>query len=196
MRALFSSTMLAALVSLFIATMPTSATAKAPVTRIVECSSVNGGYNYCPVPDLRSATVVVELSRARCAQGSGWRYDTNGIIVDRGCSARFATVSDDGSGCQGSGCEIGNGPPAYQPPSNSGDLSADGLERCSSAAVDKGWSIGRNPRVNRIIDTYPDSDGYHVEGELIVTRQDGQFTSQFICVWNGVRPVVLFASGS
>ena len=54
--------------------------------------------------------------------------------------------------------------------------------------------MGRNPRVNRIIDTYPDDDGYHVEGELIFSGSDRQSTAHFLCVWNGDRPTVLFGS--
>lgn len=202
MKALLSSLALAALALFAVAAVPTAVTAKAPVTRIVECSSTNGEYNYCQVPDLRSVTLVVELSRAPCVEGSSWQYDTHGIIVDHGCSARFATVSGgdassgNDAGCHGSGCLVDNPDQPRQPVQNSDDTSRDGLERCSSAAVEKGWSLGRNPRVNRIIETYPDSDGYHVEGELLVTRPDGQFTSQFLCVWNGVKPVVLFGSGS
>lgn len=196
---LLSATLMLASVS-----MPSPAVARPAVTRVVECASVNGGYNYCAIPDLRSAKLIAQLSRAPCAQGFGWKHDTNGIIVDHGCAGRFVTVAggdaDAGGppydGCHGEGCLVDRPDrpaPAPAPSQDRASLAQDGVERCAAAAIEKGWSIARNPRVNRIIDTYPDDDGYHVEGELIFS-DSGRSTAHFLCVWDGKRPTVLFGS--
>lgn len=94
-------------------------------------------------------------------------------------------------GCHGSGCLVDN--PDRRP--DSADLSTGGIERCADAAVERARSAGRNPRIGRIIDQYPDSDGYHVEGEVNVVTQGGSGTMKFLCVWNGRRANVMLGSG-
>lgn len=94
-------------------------------------------------------------------------------------------------GCHGSGCLVDN--PDRR--STSADLSQDGIERCADAAVERASSIGRNARIGRIIDQYPDGDGYHVEGEVTVSRPEGGGTVNFLCIWNGRRANVMLGSG-
>ena len=102
-------------------------------------------------------------------------------------------------GCHGTGCLVDNPdapPPQSRPAPPSRELYVDGIDRCSEAALTKARSMGHNPRVNRIIDQYPDRDGYHVEGEIRVTRSDGNFDMQFLCLWNGSTATVMFGSGA
>lgn len=109
----------------------------------------------------------------------------NGCLVDNPDRPR-----DGYDGCHGSGCLVDN--PDRQ--SASTDLSTGGIERCADAAVERARSVGRNPRIGRIIDQYPDSDGYHVEGEVIVSGSSVG-TMKFLCVWNGRRANVMLGSG-
>lgn len=94
-------------------------------------------------------------------------------------------------GCHGSGCLVDN-PDRPAPRAN---LYQDGIERCTNAAVARARAMGQNPRIGRIIDKYPDSDGYHVEGEVNLTRSDGDFSMHFLCVWDGNRATALLGSG-
>jgi hypothetical protein len=132
-----------------------------------------------------------------CIVNRTWGFNrrTGYIWVSQGCSGVFddaAEQADQGyDGCHGAGCLVDN---PDRPPRRA-DLYLDGIDRCSSAAVAKARSMGHNPRVGRIIDKYPDRDGYHVEGEVSLTRSDGDFSMHFLCVWDGNRATVLLGSG-
>lgn len=160
----------------------------------VVCKSVNNSYKECFAGSMRDPQLVRQLSRTQCVQEQNWGFNqqTNYIWVGSGCQAEFADGAPGGAaGCHGNGCLVDN-PDRNQsvlPPSAS--LTEGGIERCSAAAVAKGYSMGRNPRVVSIIDQYPDDDGYHVEGKLAV----GSSTMSFLCVWNGRTATVMLGSG-
>lgn len=159
----------------------------------VTCRSQNNSYNECRAEQLNQPELVRKLAGAQCVEEQTWGYNprTGYIWVSQGCSGVFADAADDTQdGCHGAGCLVDN------PDQPSGvDLSQDGIERCASAAVAKARSMGHNPRIRRIIDQYPDDDGYHVEGEVMLTRSDGNFAMHFLCVWDGNRANVLLGSG-
>ncbi len=163
----------------------------------VICRSVNNGYKECYAGSMQDPELIRQLSRTQCVRDENWGFNdqTNYIWVGSGCQAEFAEGAPGGpAGCHGVGCLVDNPDrPSAPPPSQ--DLSATGIDSCASAAVSKGYSVGRNPRVVNIIEQYPDDDGYHVEGNLAVTRPDGTFTMNFLCVWNGRTATVMLGSG-
>ena len=164
----------------------------------VVCNSKSNGYNECFAGKWSEPVLVRESSRGKCVEDTSWGYNrkTKYIWVGSGCSGEFADSGPGGAaGCHGAGCLVDrpDDGPAQQPARQ--DLSVNGIDKCSNAALIKGRSMGHNPRVNRIIDHYPDDDGYHVEGEIRVSRSDGDFDMQFLCVWNGQTATVMFGSG-
>lgn len=165
----------------------------------VICQSKSSGYNECFAGKWREPVMVRQLSRTQCVEEQNWGYNpkTKYLWVGGGCSGEFADSGPGGAaGCHGAGCLVDNPdapPQPSRPPAR--DLSVDGIDRCANAALVKARSMGHNPRVNRIIDQYPDDDGYHVEGEIRVTRSDGNFDMSFLCLWNGTSATVMFGSG-
>jgi hypothetical protein len=58
----------------------------------VRCESTQAsGYrrNYCPADTRGGVRLSRRLNETECVQGTSWGYDTNGVWVDRGCSADF-----------------------------------------------------------------------------------------------------------
>ena len=162
----------------------------------VICQSKSNGYNECYAGKWSEPVLLRQLSRTQCVQDENWGYNrkTRYVWVGSGCSAEFADGGPGGAaGCHGNGCLVDR--PVETPPPPRRDLSVDGIDRCSSAAIVKSRSMGHNPRVNRIVDQYPDKDGYHIEGEIRVSRSDGDFNLQFLCLWNGNTATVMFGSG-
>ncbi len=162
----------------------------------VICQSKSNGYNECFAGKWSEPVLLRQLSRTQCVQDDNWGYNrkTKYVWVGSGCSAEFSDGGPGGAaGCHGTGCLVDR--PDNTPTSPPRDLSVDGIDRCSSAALTKSRSMGHNPRVNRIVDQYPDNDGYHVEGEIRVSRSDGDFNLQFLCLWNGDTATVMFGSG-
>lgn len=171
--------------------------ALAAQTGSVICQSKTNGYNECFAGKWSEPVLVRQLSRTQCVQEDNWGYNrtTKYVWVGSGCSGEFADSGPGGAvGCHGAGCLVDR-PDDTPPPPPPRDLSEDGIDRCTSAALAKSRSMGHNPRVNRIIDQYPDRDGYHVEGEIRVSRSDGDFDMQFLCLWNGDSATVMFGSG-
>ncbi len=165
----------------------------------VTCISRNNGYNECSARGMREPVIVRQISGTECRKEENWGYNarTGYVWVGGGCSAVFADGGPGGSaGCHGAGCLVDN-------PDNSdndaadtdGDPSDDGIDRCSRAAIDRARSMGHNPRIDRIIDQYPDKDGYHVEGKLKLMRSNGDFSMNFLCVWDGTKATVMLGSG-
>jgi hypothetical protein len=62
----------------------------------VSCSSDDGHRHYCNADTRGGVRMVKQNSESACQQGSTWGYDRQGIWVDRGCRAEFAT--DEGRG--------------------------------------------------------------------------------------------------
>lgn len=58
--------------------------------RIITCESTGGQQRFCPADTRYGATLVNQLSRSGCRQGSTWGYDNRGIWVSNGCRAQFA----------------------------------------------------------------------------------------------------------
>lgn len=164
----------------------------------VTCQSKSNGYNECYAGKWSEPVLIRQLSRTQCVQDENWGYNrkTKYVWVGSGCSAEFADGGPGGAaGCHGAGCLVDRPSDTPPPPPVRDNLYVDGIDRCSSAALVKARSMGHNPRVNRIVDQYPDRDGYHVEGEIRVSRSDGDFDMQFLCLWNGDTATVMFGSG-
>lgn len=164
----------------------------------VICQSKSNGYNECFAGKWSEPVMIRQLSRTQCVEEENWGYNrkTKYVWVGSGCSGEFADGGPGGAaGCHGTGCLVDRPTETPTPPPPTRDLSVDGIDRCATAAVAKARSMGHNPRVNRIVDQYPDRDGYHVEGEIRVTRSDGDFDMQFLCLWNGDSATVMFGSG-
>jgi Protein of unknown function (DUF3011) len=64
----------------------------------ITCSSNDGRRNFCNVDTRGGVLLTRQLSSAPCNQNSTWGYDRNGIWVDRGCRAEFATGNTGGGG--------------------------------------------------------------------------------------------------
>jgi hypothetical protein len=57
----------------------------------ITCSSVNGRYHSCRLPERGSARLVHQLSGRACVQGRSWGQSNRGSVwVSRGCRAVFA----------------------------------------------------------------------------------------------------------
>lgn len=160
------------------------------------CESRSNAYKECYAGNWQQPVLLRQLSKTQCVEEQNWGYNrkTRYIWVDSGCSGEFADGGPGGAaGCHGNGCLVDN--PDAPPPPPRKDLSVDGVDRCVNAALEKSRSMGHSPRVNRIIDHYPDNDGYHVEGEIRVNRSKGSYDMQFLCLWNGSTATVMFGSG-
>jgi len=59
-------------------------------SRHVTCYSDNYRHNYCRVDTDHYVQLTREFSSGNCREGDTWGYDSNGIWVDRGCSAEFS----------------------------------------------------------------------------------------------------------
>lgn len=163
----------------------------------VTCKSKSNAYNECFADGMSEPVLIRQLSSAQCVQETSWGYNrqTKYIWVSAGCSAEFADGGPGGSaGCHGAGCLV-DAPDGDTPAPPPRDLSEDGIDRCSAAAVSKARSMGHNPRIDRIIDKYPDRDGYHVEGTVKLSRSDGDFSMHFLCVWDGNTANAMLGSG-
>ena len=58
-------------------------------TQRVDCYSLNGGRNFCTMPNARNARLWQQLSDTRCVRDRNWGIRPGGIWVDNGCSGRF-----------------------------------------------------------------------------------------------------------
>jgi len=178
--------------------------AKAQDDSTVTCASRDGQYKECRAAPLRAPTLIRQLSRTPCVSEKNYGYNpASGYLwVGGGCAAVFADAQTrrqprdpnydrDGNyvGPHGNGALVDN---PDRP--SSGDPTDGAMDRCADAAIAKGRSYGSSPRVAKFIDHYPDDDGYHVEGELSLRRQDGPATMHFVCTWNGRNATVMFAS--
>ena len=59
----------------------------------VRCASRDFQYQFCPVGDVRGATLVQQVSRAACVEGQSWGANRRGIWVSQGCEAVFRVDS-------------------------------------------------------------------------------------------------------
>jgi hypothetical protein len=66
--------------------------------RLVTCESEDNNYRRCRTWTYGEVRVARTLSQRRCAKGSNWGYDSNGIWVNGGCRAVFAVGVDQGGG--------------------------------------------------------------------------------------------------
>ena len=66
--------------------------------RVVHCESDNNRYRECAVGSRGRASLVRQLSSARCIEGDSWGQRGDAIWVDRGCRGEFAV----GGGWNGS----------------------------------------------------------------------------------------------
>jgi len=57
----------------------------------INCSSEDGRRHYCSVDTRRGVQMIKQRSDAACVEGQTWGYDRQGVWVDRGCRADFAT---------------------------------------------------------------------------------------------------------
>jgi Protein of unknown function (DUF3011) len=62
-----------------------------PGGQTIYCASDDGRRNWCRVDTRGGVRLVKKRSDASCDYGRDWGYDRNGIWVDRGCRADFAT---------------------------------------------------------------------------------------------------------
>lgn len=83
----------------------------------ITCSSDNGKRNYCNADTRGGVQLVRQRSGSACVQGQTWGWDRNGIWVDRGCRADFATGRGGNVGGGGVGqtitCSSDNGSRNY-----------------------------------------------------------------------------------
>ena len=61
----------------------------------VRCNSDDERRHYCNIDTRGGVRMVNQISGTPCVQGSTWGYDNNGVWVDRGCRAEFATGGGD-----------------------------------------------------------------------------------------------------
>jgi hypothetical protein len=62
------------------------------------CSSNDGRRAFCNADTRGGVRLVRQISGSPCNQGSTWGYDRNGVWVDRGCRAEFASGNGGGGG--------------------------------------------------------------------------------------------------
>jgi len=61
----------------------------------VRCNSDDERRHYCNIDTRGGVRLVRQISGTPCRQGETWGYDNNGVWVDHGCRAEFATGSGD-----------------------------------------------------------------------------------------------------
>jgi hypothetical protein len=57
----------------------------------VDCMSLNGGRNFCTIPNWQNVRLHRQLSRERCVRGQTWGIQAGGIWVDGGCRGLFVS---------------------------------------------------------------------------------------------------------
>jgi hypothetical protein len=55
----------------------------------ISCASQPGGYRYCRTATASGVTLIAQLTNHACHKNDTWGFDTGGIWVSNGCSARF-----------------------------------------------------------------------------------------------------------
>lgn len=61
----------------------------------VRCNSDDGRRHYCNIDVRGGIRLVNQISGTPCVQGATWGYDSEGVWVDHGCRADFATGAGD-----------------------------------------------------------------------------------------------------
>ncbi len=57
----------------------------------VDCMSLNGGRNFCTIPNWQNVRLYRQLSNVRCTRGRTWGIQPGGIWVDGGCRGLFVS---------------------------------------------------------------------------------------------------------
>lgn len=116
----------------------------------INCKSKHYGYTYCRAKTHGRVRLVDRRSKADCIQGRSWGYDSHGVWVDNGCSARFEVGRRSGGGDDNYG--------HHRPAINWGHHNYDRQDsRVPNWAI--GTFRGYNPRANTRVELRVDPSG-------------------------------------
>lgn len=103
----------AGLALLFVASMPLGASAQDygdDARQVFRCESSDGRQRFCQAEVRGGVRIVRQLSRTACTEGDTWGVARDGVWVDRGCRAEFASsVGRDRMQARTLRCESGDG---------------------------------------------------------------------------------------
>ncbi|WFC40491.1 DUF3011 domain-containing protein [Pseudoxanthomonas sp. SE1] len=113
--------------------------------QMIRCESNDGRYRECRMDTRGRVQVVRQLSKTRCEEGSTWGQTRDGVWVNRGCRAEFASGRggwNGGSSGQRIRCESDNGRTRTCAISTRGDVRL--VRQLSSARCVEGRSWGQD----------------------------------------------------
>lgn len=111
--------------------------------QIVRCDSNDNRYRECRMDTRGGVQVVRQISKTRCEEGRTWGYGRDGVWVDRGCRAEFASGRGGYAGnAQRIRCESNDGRSRTCPINGRGDVRL--VRQLSKAQCAEGYSWGQD----------------------------------------------------